>query len=651
VVINLEDQEINCGDIASIVPEVSGGYGIYTYEWNTLEDYPDIDVAPAYPDGATYTLSVTDTCGFGPFTEEVVISYPDYPALEVNAGPDQLINCLGDLDIEPEISGGYPPYTYRWLDQYENELGTDQDLSWQPDEAGDVVIIVNDLCDIDNSDTVAFAFPPIPVDVDLGPDFDVTCLDINTLEGNVNGGVGQGGFTYEWSSNGSILGDEATLDVQVDEETSYTLTAEDQCGNIGNDEVTLFVPPIPVNVDLGPDMDVTCIDVSTLAPSTDGGVGEYSYEWTANNVDAGNSSSIDVTISDQTTYLVNVEDECGNINSDEITLSVPPVPIDVDLGPDLVVVCVDTTLLEADVSGGVGDYNYLWEEGYDSLSTSNNILFNTDVSTFVTLTIEDECENIGIDEIALNIPSEPIYLDVTADTTLCPGDSLILSASASGGQGGYTYLWMPSFTTDTIWNHTYYDSEVIEVYAQDVCGNNTTEAINVAVEEVHANFDFVYLDEWSIQTYNSSVPSNSYYFWDLGDGEFSAEFEPSHTYFSLDPYTITLSITTERGCVDTISRVFEALMDVYVPSAFSPNQDGLNDVFQVKGRNVSEFEMWIFNRWGEEIHHSTDIDDIWTGGFRSGDHYIQNDVYTYRIRAVGQRGRTLEKSGTITIIR
>lgn len=647
----MEDQEINCGDIASIIPELSGGYGMYSYEWSSGEEEPNIDVAPTYPDGGTYTLTVTDTCGFGPFSEEVVISYPDYPDLTVDAGPDQLINCLGDLEISPDIQGGYPPYSYSWLDQYENELSTEQDLAWQPDEAGDVVIVVTDLCDINNSDTVAFAFPPIPVDVDLGPDQDVTCIDIITLEGNVNGGVGQGGFTYEWSSDGAVLGDEPTLDVQVDSETTFTLTAEDLCGNIGSDDVILSVPAVPVNVDLGPDFDVTCIDVTTLQPAVDGGVGDYSFQWTEDGNDAGSTESIEVTISDQTVYEVTVEDECGNINSDLITLSVPPVPIDVDLGPDLVVVCVDTTLLESEVTGGVGNYSYLWEEGYDSLSTSTSILFNTEVSTVVSLTIEDECENIGYDEIELNIPSEPIYLDVTADTTLCPGDSLVLSASASGGQGGYSYLWMPSFTTDTIWNNTYYNSQVIEVYAQDVCGNNTTESINVNVEEVYANFDFVYLDEWHIQTYNSSVPENSYYFWDMGDGEFSAEFEPSHTYYSLDPYTITLSITTERGCVDTISREFQALMDVYIPSAFTPNQDGINDVFRVEGRNVAEFELWIFNRWGEEIHHSTDINEVWTGGFNGGEHYVQNEVYTYRIRAVGTRGRTIEKSGTVTIIR
>ncbi len=651
VEILVENQIIDCGEAALIQPVVTGGYGNYQYEWDSGELELELNAQPAYPGSTIYTLTVTDTCGFGPFTQEVEVAYPDYPPLEVSAGPDQLIDCLGSLMVPSEVSGGFPPYVYEWLDSDDNPIGSDPDLDWMTNTAGDVVVVVTDLCDVNNSDTIAYSFPPVPVFVDLGPDLDVTCVDVTTLDGTVNGGVGAGIFTYEWSSNGDVLGTDPTLDVQVDGLQVFTLIAEDQCGNVGSDEISLDTPPVPVYVDLGNDFDVTCIDVTELSAEVNGGVGSYTYSWEEDGFANGASPSINVTIAEQTSYLLTVEDECGNISSDELTLSVPAVPVEVDLGIDLTVVCVDNTLLTAEVSGGIGAYSYIWEHSNDTISEVDFAEFMTDVSTTISLEVTDECGNIGIDEINLNIPAEPIYITTSADTTICAGDSLYLFAEASGGQGGYSYTWLSDMSHNQTFEDVYYNSEVVQVYAEDVCGNASTVAINVIVEEIHANFDFVYLDEGTIQTYNISTPEDSYYLWDLGDGEFSNDENTTHSYSTLDPFVITLYVSSITGCTDSISDIFNPLMNIYVPTAFSPNGDGVNDVFLAQGHDIKAFEIWIFNRWGQQVYYSDDISKPWTGGHDTGDYYVQNEVYTFRIKALGNRGNTIEKSGSITIIR
>ena len=651
VEIILEDQIIDCGESALLQPLISGGYGIYTYEWDDGSELLEFDASPAYPGSTIYTFSVTDTCGFGPFTQEVQVSYPDYPALEVNAGPDQLIDCLGSLMVPSEVEGGFPPYVYEWLDQDDALIGSDPDLDWVTNVAGDVVVVVTDLCDVSNSDTVSYSFPPIPVFVDLGPDLNVTCLDITTLDGTVNGGVGAGVFTYEWVSEGTVLGDDPTLDVQVDDMQVFSLNAEDQCGNIGTDEITINTPAVPVIVDLGNDFDVTCIDATELAADVSGGVGNYTYQWDEAGLAYGDTPTIDVTIAELTGYLLSVEDECGNIGTDEIVLDVPPVPVLVDLGPNLNVVCVDNTLLTAEVTGGVGAYSYIWEHSNDTISEIDFVEFMTEVSTSINLEVEDECGNIGTDAINLNIPPEPIYIETTADTTICAGDSLYLFAQASGGQGGYTYTWLSDLSHDQVLGDVYYNSEVVQIHAEDQCGNAATVSIHVSVEEIHANFDFTYIDEGTIQTYNNSTPQESFFFWDLGDGNVSNEASPSHSYSTLDPFQITLYVSSFTGCVDSISDVFNPLMNIYVPSAFSPNGDGINDFFIPQGHDIRKFEMWIFNRWGQEVYYTDDIRKPWAGEHDSGEHYVQNEVYTYRIKALGVRGNSIEKSGSLTIIR
>lgn len=652
--ITIPDQVIDCGEEVLLQADIIGGYGDYELLWNNGETTDSITVSPPYPGETTYSLAVTDTCGFGPFEQEVIVGYPDYPELTIDAGEDQVINCLGTLDIEPITEGGFAPYTYQWLDGENNEISAAENLSWDPSEAGAVSVIVTDLCEVNDSDTVAFTFPPIPVDVDLGPDLEVTCLDNTTLEANVNGGVGQGGFTYQWNSDGTDLGTDASIEVQVDDDQFFFLQAEDQCGNVGLDSILLAVPPIPLSVDLGPDLDVTCLDITTLEAEVSGGVSEggYIYQWSSNGANLGVEEGYDAQVDEDQYFFLGVDDQCGNSNLDSILLAVPPVPIEVNLGPDLLVVCVDTSLIDSEVTGGVGDFTYLWELGSDTLGTGEFIEFNTEVPVSISLQVNDECGNEGSDIVEISLPPEPLFLETTADTTVCLGDSLDLFAQASGGQGGYTYLWLNNLSTEQTITEAIYEDEIIEVFAQDICGNSTTAAISVEAQEVNANFDFVYLDDWTIQTYNASTPSDSVnYFWDLGDGNFSYEENPSHTFLGLEPYTITLYLSSTLGCTDSISDIFNPLMDVYVPTAFSPNGDGINDEFFAKGHNIAKFEIWIFNRWGEVVFYSDNINEPWLGEYDSGGHYVKNNTYTYRIKAVGIRGNAKEKTGMITLVR
>ena len=73
----------------------------------------------------------------------------------------------------------------------------------------------------------------------------------------------------------------------------------------------------------------------------------------------------------------------------------------------------------------------------------------------------------------------------------------------------------------------------------------------------------------------------------------------------------------------------------YIPSAFTPDNDGLNDAFEITGRQIRLFEIWIYNRWGELVYHSTDLDDVWTGDVNGGTHFAPNGVYQWVIKATG----------------
>ena len=90
---------------------------------------------------------------------------------------------------------------------------------------------------------------------------------------------------------------------------------------------------------------------------------------------------------------------------------------------------------------------------------------------------------------------------------------------------------------------------------------------------------------------------------------------------------------------------------LYVPTAFTPNNDGINDAFKVVGGQIKDYELWILNRWGEEVFHSTSLDDFWMGDVQGGAHYAENGIYNWIIRLKGFNTDADEYTGTLQLMR
>ncbi|MBL7941683.1 MAG: PKD domain-containing protein, partial [Flavobacteriales bacterium] len=341
VTVTLSDEVINCGESVTLTPVITGGFGYYDIFWGTGETTPSITVSP--DDVTTYTYIVTDTCGVDPVNGSTVVSFPAYPPLIVDIGPDQEFTCLEDITVNSTVGGGYGAYTYSWDVNNDTGVSTTTSLVYNTSDEGDVTLTVTDECGTVSTDVMNYTFPPVPVLVNVGPDLDVTCLDVTNLSGVVSGGIGA--YTYSWTLNGLEQTETLTYDVQVDEESEIGLIVEDECGNVGSDFLIMDVPPVPVNLELGGDFDVTCIDVSTLVPDVSGGVGAYYYEWSTQYAIVGVDPTLDFQTAESETVSLVVTDECGNEASDFITLTVPLVFMSADAGPDLTTTCIETNTL------------------------------------------------------------------------------------------------------------------------------------------------------------------------------------------------------------------------------------------------------------------------------------------------------------------
>ena len=144
------------------------------------------------------------------------------------------------------------------------------------------------------------------------------------------------------------------------------------------------------------------------------------------------------------------------------------------------------------------------------------------------------------------------------------------------------------------------------------------------------------------------------YTWDFGDGEKAYERDVVHQYSELGKYDVKLKSTTVNGCVDsmTISGELEIIGagEIRFPNAFTPNDPKIieNQKFRPITSTVLDFQLWIYNRWGELIFTTKDVEEGWDGKINGK--LAKPDVYVWKAKGKFTNGKAFEKAGDVTLI-
>lgn len=139
------------------------------------------------------------------------------------------------------------------------------------------------------------------------------------------------------------------------------------------------------------------------------------------------------------------------------------------------------------------------------------------------------------------------------------------------------------------------------------------------------------------------------WYWDFGDGGFDNVQAPSHIYADADIYQVTLTVTDDAGCSDTITKAIEVSLLPQVPSAFTPNKDGHNDLLFVKGGPFQTVTFKVYNSWGELVFETTDQKIGWDGTKNGTEQPVGTYVWTLVVDMYNNR--QVKKNGDVTIIR
>jgi gliding motility-associated-like protein len=194
------------------------------------------------------------------------------------------------------------------------------------------------------------------------------------------------------------------------------------------------------------------------------------------------------------------------------------------------------------------------------------------------------------------------------------------------------------------------DDTTVTVYQNPTVAINS---LNDYVTNLSPQADFVAIKEVS-DDYTSGVQWD----WNYGDGTptetISGKPSTSHEFTKPGTYNVCVKVHTQYGCIDSSCMYLtrQEVTTVWIPDAFTPNGDGHNEVFTPIITNSTEYEMLIYDRWGNMVYRTDDLNKGWDGKANNGAEKTQQDVYIYRITVSDFRGKKMPPYiGSVTLLR
>jgi len=411
---------------------------------------------------------------------------------------------------------------------------------------------------------------------------------------------------------------------------TYTVTGTDAAGCTGTDDVQVTINPNPT-VSAGQDQSF-CAGTST----TLNGSGADSYTWT-NGVQNGVNFTPNATV----TYTVTGTTIDGCTGTDQVVVTVNPLPV-VSAGAD-VTICIG----ESVTLTGSGATNYTWNNG-----VTNGVTFTPTSAGNTTYTVTGTTAGCtGTDQVIVNVESAPVISFSPDVTTGCAPLTVNFTNNTPSSSnctwligGTNNELTGCGTVTYTFMNGGCYDI-TLTVSSAAGCASTLTVPDMICVEDQPiASFSpsssQVEMLDGIVDFDNETVGATSYV-WDFGDGSETTTIEnPTHDFggLALGNYTVTLVATSPAGCVDTAQSVIQVYEELifYVPNTFTPDDDDFNQTFQpifTSGFDPLDFNMKIFNRWGEVVFETNDATVGWDGSYGSNNEVqmVQDGVYTWKI--------------------
>lgn len=633
----------------SISVNVTGPYAGYSYTWqpggsNSIS-------LPNVPAGS-YSLSVKDATNCITYS---VFTVPQAPTITPVVGINKE-NCSAvDGSFTLSLSGGHPPFTYT---TNPGNITTSVGIGLSSDYYTTFITDANSCKDtlkfyIGNLSTVSLT--AIKVN-------SVECY--NTCNGSVLCNVQNAVAPITYSITGFPT---STINLLSNLcAGNYIVYAIDAIGCPATDTINFPTPPVFSYSAVPPP--IICIGKqANLIGYAQGGTGAHTYLWNPGNL-YGSTVQVNPTVT--TVYYLNVYDSKNcTLAPYQVTVNVNP-PISITINSSNSGICPGTTAqITPTVNGGDGNYSYLWLPG--GSKGASIYVANLSIPTY-SFFVSDACGSPPAFEV-INLNLFP----VTRPTCVITNTSGCLPLCAE-------FINTTPGSSNAIWNYgdkpfektgdqTFYCYDrsgqynlKLSVTDSNSCKASYTYTNAVQVfEKPKSDYilspELITMNNAENVLFHNLSDNATEYKWYVNNDFISSNFDTYYSFRDTGFYDIKLVSKNSYQCKDSVIRsmkVFEGF-SFYMPNAFSPNADGLNDVLLPKGVALQSegYSFEVFNKWGHRIFETNQIDVGWDGGIKleyDDPKYgtcNPNDVYVWKILVTDNTQVKHEYTGTVLVLR
>jgi gliding motility-associated-like protein len=629
----------------SAVVTAAGGTGSYSYSWAPAGGTSDTATALC-PGSYTCTITDQNSC-----TTTVTVSITEPPQLavtvsEINATCNGV--CDGQIDAVP--SGGTGGYTFNW------SATNCTTASCTNICAGSYTVTVTDTNACTIIDSVLVTEPTAITITATTADANCNQSD-GSASATFSGGTGT--LTAVWYNPQQAPGSSYNNIAPG----NYFVVVTDQNGCDDTAQVTVNNRP-GVVASPGAVTNVSCFGGSNGAASVvNNNVNPvYTYSWTPAVSTASTATNLAAGA-----YVVTVTDSVGCTSTVTLTVTEPPqISLTATALPGAI--CAGQLVqMGGTISGGTPGFQYAWMPG--PLPGLNQVIAPAATGTY-TLFVTDA--NGCTDSSMVNVTVNDVPVAALSGDTLqgCATHCVSFTDLSTVASGTITsWLWdFGNGNTATLQNplNCYdlagpYNVSLTVTTAAGCTGMITMQNYVTVFPNPSAAFTAGPQPTTELNptiTFTDGSTGATSWSWNFGDFPASSSSlqNPVFSYAGPGCYEVTLTASNIAGCSDseTDTVCIDADVTLYVPNAFTPNEDGRNEIFRPGGVGLDpdKYEIWIFDRWGNVVYHSKDINEGWDGSAQGKSGLCQEDVYIWKLQVADViTGETHYKVGHVTLIR
>ena len=681
VTVNLSSNSLCAGQCAEAIFS-----GADAYTWNE----PFMDTTPISNDSlficpqasSNIVFTGTNTYGSLECSTSQLVTFNVSPGITASVAADEVCygSCNGSATIN--ISGGIPPYFSPNVNAdfvaeslcpgYNEVIISDAagcidtigfNIIERPQEVVDYFSAIPPLCFGDSSGQVNA--------YDAAAEY-MSIFQINAAFPFLTDDTAPFNFSELPAGNYKVI-----MSVELEQMTCYDtveFSFESQSAAIG----------LSLNADEGP----YCMQSQVcLQAIGSGGFGSLIAHWNrceeSMNCQSSQLNPFCFSITRDTVFYVHLTDQNG-CSSDTLSISpylYEPLSTTITGSEDSALVCeYDCIQLNADAQGGNGDYHFSWdtspEETLNAPDTSAFLFCPTFSAPFqrVIVKLFDNCVTDFRDTLLLEVKNTPDFETSANVYDQCVDSEFKLFYDLEANfTDDHSCRWNFDLDeediahcgdTSVIYNLPGQYKPYLSITSVYGCLGTDTMSENLITVYPQPELDF-WWEPAEVDILDNAVQFNCETYgidsviWNFHNAGRSTLFDPTWIFPSVEsnsPFFVCMIGFSGKGCLDTLCRdvYVNSVAQVFAPNTFTPNGDGLNDVFQpyVSGAQPGTFSLTIYTRRGETIFFSDDTDAVWTGGINDHGYYVPAGTYIWRIEFLAKQTNTVEVyTGTINLLR